>query len=251
LPQIGPARLVELLQFAGRVRIADLGELRVDRPPAALEDAEHVAGRHGLPRRQRHQLWLDAMPPARFRVRRLRVDDRGRLAVMRIGFADDRVLERQDAVVVGAGRPEHRGRRHQAALGRGDDRHMASAARLARDAVVARVEEADELGRFLVEQRVGARRLDAGGIVPRFREARLDMRGVEHAAVFGAVGRRAGRQERRGVAAMAIGAAEDDAGARMHGQRVGRRVAAHAAGAFELGLGLRSAFCGAGGALSA
>ena len=42
-----------------------------------------------------------------------------------------------------------------------------------------------------------------------------------------------------GVAAMAIGTAQRDARARVHGQRVGRRVAAHATRAFELRLGLR------------
>ena len=58
------------------------------------------------------------------------------------------MLERQDAVVVGARRPEMRARRHQAALGRLDDAEMAGAARLARDAIVARILEADELGRL-------------------------------------------------------------------------------------------------------
>ena len=87
--------------------------------------------------------------------RRRAFEDRG-LAVARVGLAEDVVLERQDAVVVRGAAPEHRRRRHQAALGRLDDRQVAGAAGLARDALVARVDEAHELRALAVQQRVGA-----------------------------------------------------------------------------------------------
>ncbi len=51
-----------------------------------------------------------------------------------------------------------RRRRHQAALGRLDDGEMAGAAGLARDAVIGRIDEADELRRLAVEQRVAVAR---------------------------------------------------------------------------------------------
>src|SRR5215469_7065864 len=157
LAQIGSAGLVELVDVAGRVRIADLGELRVVDTPAALEDAEYVGRRHHLPTRQRHQPRLDAVQTRQWRAWYLRIDERGGLAVGRVGFAHDRVLEGQDAVIVGARPPEHRGRRHQTALGLGNLLQVTGATGVAYDAVVARVREADKLGRFLVEQRIGAR----------------------------------------------------------------------------------------------
>src|SRR3546814_14347651 len=70
-----------------------------------------------------------------------------RIAFARIGFAEDRLFERDDAVVIGGARPEHRRRRHLRSLGRLDDLQMARAARLARDAIVARIDEADALDR--------------------------------------------------------------------------------------------------------
>src|SRR3546814_14498760 len=54
---------------------------------------------------------------------------------------------------------------------------MARAARLARDAIVARIDEADEFGRFLVEQGIaafGVRR----AVVPRAGQGRLRVRGL-------------------------------------------------------------------------
>jgi len=116
LPQIGPSRLVELLDFAGRVGVADLREDRVDDPSAALEHAEDVARRDGLPRRQRDEFCSQPMSPGHLRGRRLRRLQLGRFSVGCVGLADDAALERQDAVVVGARCPEHRGGRHQAAF---------------------------------------------------------------------------------------------------------------------------------------
>src|SRR3546814_3042657 len=85
--------------------------------------------------------------------------DTGRLAGPRIGLAKDIGLIGNDAVVIGAAAPEHRRGRHQRSLGRLDDLEVAGAARLARDAIVARVDEADIFGRLLVEQRIAALRI--------------------------------------------------------------------------------------------
>ena len=49
LLEIGPPRLLQPLDLATRARQADLGELRVDRAPAAFEHAEDVGGRDDGP----------------------------------------------------------------------------------------------------------------------------------------------------------------------------------------------------------
>src|SRR3546814_11638384 len=53
LLEVGAAGFFEPLDAAGGIGQADFGELRVDGAPAALEDAEDVAGRHDVPARQR------------------------------------------------------------------------------------------------------------------------------------------------------------------------------------------------------
>src|SRR3546814_9155051 len=52
LLEVGAAGFFEPLDAAGGIGQADFGELRVDGAPAALEDAEDVAGRHDVPARQ-------------------------------------------------------------------------------------------------------------------------------------------------------------------------------------------------------
>src|SRR3546814_7453139 len=61
---------------------------------------------------------------------------------------------------------------------------MALAARLARDAIVTRIDEADEFGRFLVEQSIaafGVRR----AVVPRAGQGRLRVRDLHRGDVVG------------------------------------------------------------------
>ena len=192
LAEVGPARLLEPLDRSGRVGQADLGELGVDVAPAALEHAEDVARRDDVPGRQRVELGEHA---ARALLggdlaadRRL---DPRRLAVAGIGFAEQVVLERQDAVIVGGAAPQHRAGRHDRALGRLDDLDMAGAAGLARDAIVGRVDEADEFGRLAVEQGVAAPRIGADGQCQRLGIARQHMRLVARRDIGRVVVRRA------------------------------------------------------------
>ena len=107
-------------------------------------------------------------------------------------------------------RPRHRAGRHEAALGRLDRSQVARAAGLARDAVVGRVHEADELGALAVEQRVRALGIGARRVVPGSRDtaaarARVVARG--RLARRARVGALAGYRHLR-VAAVAIGAAQ-------------------------------------------
>src|SRR5262249_54263086 len=149
----------------------------------------------------------------------------GALALARVALADDVVLERQNAVVVGAAAPQHRAGRHDAALGGLDDRQVTGAARLAGDPIVARIDEADEFRRFLVEQGVAALRVGARRVVPGLRIARLDVRLVERRAIAGVVAARALGPRDLGVAAVAVGAAEDHGRVDVHGRLVGPLVA--------------------------
>src|SRR5262249_37052631 len=58
---VGPARLVELLQRAGRVWQAHFRELRGDHAAAALEHAEHVGGRRRFPPPPRRERKADGL----------------------------------------------------------------------------------------------------------------------------------------------------------------------------------------------
>src|SRR3546814_3785245 len=84
LLEVGAAGFFEPLDAAGGIGQADFGELRVDGAPAALEDAEDVAGRHDVPARQR-------IEPCKRAALRLAVGDRKstRLnpVIMRISYA--------------------------------------------------------------------------------------------------------------------------------------------------------------------
>jgi len=231
LADVGASRLLEPLQLTRRVRVADLGELGDDVATAALEDTEDVTRRKDFPRWQRRELGHNPVAPRHLRGRHHRRQQFCRLPVACVGFADDRVLERKNAVIIGAGGPEHGGRRHQATLGRHDDAQVTGTAGFAGDTVIARVEEADKLRRLAVQQGVGAGRLDTGGIVPFLGIAGVDMRRVESAAIFGARRQRDRSAEHAGIPSVAIGAAKCDPRARVHRQGIGRRMAAHAAGA--------------------
>src|SRR5205807_4960363 len=109
--------------------------------PAALEDAEHVAGRHGLPGWQRVELADQPMPPRHLRRRLLWREQFRGPAIGRIRFAHYAMLEWQNPIVIGACRPEHRGRRHQAAFGCRDDWQVAGAAGIPGNTIVAGIEK--------------------------------------------------------------------------------------------------------------
>jgi hypothetical protein len=102
-----------------------------------------------------------------------------------------------------------------------DDFAVAQAAGFVGDAEVAGIYELDELGRFVIEQSI--RIIWVRGALPENRVARFDMR-------FALC------QAGRGVAAMAIGAAEHDIFRNVH--RFNAGVAFEAAAAFAIGFGL-------------
>ena len=233
LADVGAPRLVELLQRAGDVGQTDLGELGAVDLSAPFEHPEHIRRRHGLPRGQRRQAVQDAHV-AHLRRDRHRVLEQRRLAGRGVGLAHDVALERQDAIVVGRTAPQHRAGRHEAALAGLHDGQVAGAAGLARDAQVARVDEADELRAFAVELRVAAGRIGRGRVVPLERMARQHMGLLHRGDVAAVAAQGVGRAPRAGIAAMAIGAAEHHARIGMHGAVVVGsgivRVAAFAAG---------------------
>ncbi len=238
LADVGPARLLEPLDLAGGVRQSGLGEEIREIAAAVLEHAEDVGRSQVLPARQRIQALDDPVCRAVFRTRRRALEDRG-LALARVGLAEDVILERQQAVVVRGAAPEHRDRGHQAALGGDDGLQVAGAAGLAHDAVIRGIHEADELGRLAVQQRVAAHRVRARGPVPVVGEARQHVRGIARLRVPGARIDRRAVPAHAGIAAVAIGAAEDDRGARVHGRLVRLAVAVHAAAALGGGLLVR------------
>ena len=168
-------------------------------------------------------------------IARRRRDHAGWLALRRIGFAEDVAFERRDAVIVGGAAPQHRARRHQRAFGRLDDLHVAGAAALARNAIVGRVDEAHIFGRLLVEQRVAALGIGRARPMPRLRIARQHMRPVACSDIGRRVVRQAGVAADLRVAAMAVGAAQNDRGRAVHRLLVARRVAGDAARALRVG----------------
>ena len=229
LLEIGAPGLLEPLDRAGRIGEADLGKLRADIAPAALEHAEHVTrrghlpGRQGIERSKRAaRLLLGRQRPRRIAGR----DDLRRLAVAGIGLAENVILIGDDAVVICRSAPQHRAGRHQRPLGGLDHLQMAGAARLARDAIVARVDEADEFGRLAVEQGITALRIGRRGIMPRLGKTRQDMRPLARGDIIGVVEPARGIAAHRGIAAVAIDAAQHHRRRRVHRRFVGSGVAA-------------------------
>ena len=237
LTYIGPARLFQALQLPNRVGQADLGKQVENIAPAALEHPEDVPRWRHLPGGKREKLGQD--PALRHpRVRLDRGFDACRHALAGIGLAEDIVLERQDAVVIGRPAPEHRAGRHDAGLRRIDDGLVAGAAGLIDHPVVAGIDEADEFRAFLVEKRIGSRGIGAAGIMPGLGVTRLDMRPIQGRAVREVSGRRTTRQGNRRLAAMTVGATQHHAGAGVHRRLIGTDVAGKAAQTLPLGLGL-------------
>ena len=111
---------------------------------------------------------------------------------------------------------------HHAVIDVADDLVVAKSAGLFRHAQIAGIDEPDELGRLVIEPDVGVRRVGRG--FPELLVARQDVR-----LLF--------RQAARGIAAVAIGAAEHDVGGLVH--RLDAVVALIAADALRVGLRLR------------
>jgi hypothetical protein len=167
-----------------------------------------------------------------------RADNFRGLAGGGIALAEQVVLERQNAVVVGSTAPEHRAGCHHAANIRVDDRLVTRAASRARNAVIRRIDEANVLGALAIEQGVGSFRIGAVRVVPAFWQARLHVRGVLRADVRCIVWR-AARRKYRGRTAVAVDAAKHDRIAHVHGLGVAVAMATNAASALCVGVGLR------------
>ena len=122
------------------------------------------------------------------------------------------------AIVVERRAPEHRAVVHHAVIDVAHDFAVAKAAGLLRDAQIAGIHEADEFRRFVIEPDIGIRRI--GGGLPELRVPRQNVR-----LLF--------RQAARGIAAVAIGAAEHDMLGLVH--RLDALMALQAADAFGIG----------------
>ncbi len=195
------------------------------KPPAALEDTQDVARLGDLKPRQRVEIGELGLALDCLDRRRRNGLDPLRHAVHAVALAIPRLLVGHSAIVVEGGAPEHAAVRHHALPHGKRFRRMAIAAGRLGDAQIARIEEADELGRLVIQQGVRPDRVARGR--PVLREAGMD------------VGLFSGRCA--GIAAVAIGASESHDGLAidplgMHVADVG--VAQHAA----LALGRRVGF---------
>ena len=250
LADFGPTGLLQLLQLAVGVGQADLGELGADGAAAPLEHPEDVGRRRHLPGgegRERRQVAPRRLL-GRHRTDRLagapRREDFRRLAGPGVGLAQDVVLVGQDAVVVAGASEQHGVGGHDRALAGVHHVQVAGPAGVACRAVVRRVLEPDELGALLVQQGVGLLGVGRARIAPGLGVERQDVRPVAGLGVGLGLGVQPLAHVHRGVAAVAVGAAENHVSLRVHGHAVHLGVAAHAAGALRvrlfLGLGLRS-----------
>ena len=232
LLQIGPPRLLQPLNAAGGIGQANLGKLRADAAPAALEHPEDVAGGNDVPARQRIERCQRAarlLPVAQRAGRGAGRQQRRWLSIARIGLAEDIAFERGDAVIIGRAPPQHGACRHQRALTRLDLGEVAGPAGLARHPVIARVHKADIFRRFLVQQGVATLGVGGGGIIPAPGIARRHMRRLARGDIGRCRGRQRSVSHHPGIAAMAIGAAQPHGGRDMHGGGIGICVAADAA----------------------
>ena len=136
---------------------------------AALEDAQDVARLRDLEARQRIEERHDALLADLLLGRRRHGLQPLRHAVHAVAFAEARPLVGDGAVVVEGGAPEHAAVRHHALADLSAPRAVAAggAAADVGDAQVAGVDEADELGRLVVQQRVGAHRVGRRSARPR------------------------------------------------------------------------------------
>ena len=248
LADVGATGFVEQLDAPRRVGQADFGEHRIDHTPAALEHAEHIAWGNDGPTGQRIHA---RQRPARLLLGRQygigrcfdlagrrpliarkdarRAADAGRFALAGEGFAHDVIFEREDAVVIACPAPQHCARRHDRPFGIFDDVEMARPARLARDAIVGGVDEADELGGLAVEQAIAALRVGRRRPAPALRIARQYMRALQRRHIVGMAIAFGWLAAHTGIAAMAIDAGQLDGWRGVHRAFVARRMATGAA----------------------
>ena len=185
--------------------------------PAAFEDAEDVAWLRDWKLRERFEKGEHAVRSRFLRRRNVGIEKFERLAVHTVSLAEAIIFQRIRAIVVERRAPKHRAVVHHAQPNVVNGFLVARAAGDVRDAQIAGVDEADELGRLVVQNdvRVGW----VCGALPKLRVARGDV---------GFAQREAGR----GISAVAIGAAEDDVRAGVHRMIFDSFVAFEAAATF-------------------
>src|SRR5262249_4443517 len=193
---------------------ADLGA----KAAAAFENAQNIAGLRYFEARQRIEIGKHAFEAHLVLAGRRPGLQALRRAVHAVAFAVARLLVRKCAVVVQSGAPQHTAVCHHAGAVLRDFVLMAIAATEVGDTQIAGIDEADEFGRFVVEQSVGTNRI--GRRAPGVGKAWMNV------GVFLDVGGR--------VAAVAVDATQVDGPFVV---RVGGiLVALNAAGAFDIRL---------------
>src|ERR1700730_14987136 len=146
--------------------------------PSSLENAQHVPWLRDFPARQRIEKRQQSLSAPLFSRRGRRLNQCLRGAGFVVAFAKARVLQREVAVVIKRGAPEHAAMGHHAARHVFGLRLMAAAVatRFLRHADVTRVNEANKLPTLARQQRISAFRICAGVFAvsfPFFREAWL------------------------------------------------------------------------------
>ena len=155
------------------------------------------------------------------------------MAPVIVRLAEKVFLVGQNAVVVRRAAPKHGARRVHAAQGRRHDVGVTvpAPAGLIHDAIVRRIDEADERRVFPIEEGVGLGGIGARGISPGLLVARQDVSPFHGLAILEATWARPACHGDSGVAAVTVRAAQRDGGARMHGGLVGAGVTGDATSA--------------------
>ena len=118
---------------------------------AFLEDAQDVSRLAQIETRQRIEERQNAVQLRVLRRDRRVIDQAQRRAVRAVGLAEAIVLQVEAAIVVERRAPQHRAVVHHAVIDVANDFAMAKSAGLLRDAQIAGIDEANELGRFVIE----------------------------------------------------------------------------------------------------
>ena len=145
-------------RFAGRFVGGREAELQLFFA-ALFENAQDVSRLAQIETRERIKKRKDAVQLRVVGCDRRVIDQAERHAVGAVGLAEAIILQVEAAVIVERRAPEHRAVIHHAVIDVADDLVVAEAAGLFRHAQVARIHEADELGRLVIEPDVGVRRI--------------------------------------------------------------------------------------------
>ena len=249
---VGAARFVQSLNLPQNVGQAHFRENTVDHFAATFEHAEYVARGRGFPSGQRRQFIQYTLVHKQFIVRFHRVFQQTRLAILRISFAENVALVRQNAIVVRGSTPQHGRCTHQAAFLRLNDWQVACTARFTRHTQISGVDKTDVCRVFFVQ--LGVRTLWVGRrrVVPELLVSRRNVGFVQCGPIFRGKAlftRSAGVvigqgtlfflfaiPFHRGVTAVAVGTAQHHPWVGVHGVLISLCVATHAAFGFSKGL---------------